>query len=37
MLSGRQLYKCRLWQREDGDLNKVSEKTQMDTLRVPIL
>jgi site-specific recombinase XerD len=33
-LSGRQLHKYRLWRREDGDLNKVSEKTQMDTLRV---
>lgn len=33
-LTGRQLHKYRLWRREDGDLNKVSEKTQMDTLRV---
>ncbi|AKH97562.1 XerC/D-like integrase [Halanaeroarchaeum sulfurireducens] len=33
-LSGRQLHRYRLWRREDGDLNKVSEKTQMDTLRV---
>jgi len=33
-LTGRQLHRYRLWRREDGDLNKVSEKTQMDTLRV---
>jgi len=33
-LSGRQLHRYRLWRRDDGDLNKVSEKTQMDTLRV---
>ena len=33
-LTGRQLHEYRLWRREDGDLNKVSEKTQMDTLRV---
>ena len=33
-LSGRQLHEYRLWRRDDGDLNKVSEKTQMDTLRV---
>ena len=33
-LSGRQLHRYRLWRREDGNLNKVSEKTQMDTLRV---
>ncbi|ERG91260.1 MAG: site-specific recombinase XerD [Haloquadratum walsbyi J07HQW1] len=33
-LTGRQLHRYRLWRREDGDLNKISEKTQMDTLRV---
>lgn len=33
-LTGRQLHRYRLWRREDGNLNKVSEKTQMDTLRV---
>jgi site-specific recombinase XerD len=33
-LNGRQLHRYRLWRREDGDPNKVSEKTQMDTLRV---
>lgn len=33
-LNGRQLHRYRLWRREDGNLNKVSEKTQMDTLRV---
>lgn len=33
-LNGRQLHRYRLWRREDADLNKVSEKTQMDTLRV---
>jgi len=32
-LTGRQLHEYRLWQRDDGDLNKVSEKTQMDSLR----
>jgi len=34
VLSGRKLHEYRLWRREDGDLSKVSEKTQMDTLRV---
>lgn len=33
-LTGRQLHEYRLWRRDDGDLNKVSEKTQMDSLRV---
>ncbi|WP_254767776.1 tyrosine-type recombinase/integrase [Salinilacihabitans rarus] len=33
-LTGRELHAYRLWRREDGDLNRVSEKTQMDTLRV---
>lgn len=32
-LTGRQLHEYRLWRREDGDLNKVNEKTQMDSLR----
>jgi site-specific recombinase XerD len=32
-LNGRLLHEYRLWRREDGDLNKVSEKSQMDTLR----
>ncbi|ELY69953.1 tyrosine-type recombinase/integrase [Natrinema versiforme] len=33
-LTGRDLHQYRLWRRDDGDLNRVSEKTQMDTLRV---
>ncbi len=33
-LTGRLLYEYRIWRRNDGDLNKVSEKTQMATLRV---
>lgn len=33
-LTGRQLHEYRLWRRDDGNLGKVSEKTQMDTLRV---
>lgn len=33
-LDGEDLHDFRLWRRSDGDLNKVSEKTQMDTLRV---
>lgn len=33
-LRGRDLHDYRLWRRVDGDLNTVSEKTQMDTLRV---
>ncbi|WP_233738190.1 tyrosine-type recombinase/integrase [Halocatena pleomorpha] len=33
-LSGRQLHLYRLWRRNEGDLRPVSEKTQMDTLRV---
>ncbi|MFB6083940.1 MAG: tyrosine-type recombinase/integrase [Halorientalis sp.] len=35
-LSGEDLHSYRLWRREDGDLGKVAEKTQMDTLRVYI-
>jgi integrase len=33
-LTGRQLHKYRLWRRNEGDLAPVTEKTQMDTLRV---
>jgi len=33
-LSGRQLQRYRIWRRDEGDLSPVSEKTQMDTLRV---
>lgn len=33
-LTGRQLHRFRLWRRADGDLNKVSEKKQMDTCRI---
>lgn len=33
-LTGRQLHQYRLWRRDEGDLNKVTEKTQMDTIRV---
>lgn len=33
-LTGRRLHEYRLWRRDEGDLNKVTEKTQMDTLRV---
>lgn len=33
-LTGRKLHEFRLWRRQDGDLAKASEKTQMDTLRV---
>lgn len=33
-LTGRLLHKFRLWRRRDGDLNKVSEKKQMDTCRI---
>ena len=33
-LTGRKLQEFRLWRRNVGDLTKVSEKTQMDTLRV---
>ena len=33
-LTGRTLQEYRLWRRNVGDLTKVSEKTQMDTLRV---
>jgi site-specific recombinase XerD len=32
-LTGRKLHEYRLWRREESDLNKVSEKTQMDSLR----
>ncbi|WP_394739455.1 tyrosine-type recombinase/integrase [Natronococcus roseus] len=33
-LSGRTLHKFRLWRKEDGDLNKVSLRTQLKSLRV---
>jgi len=33
-LSGLNLHEYRLWRREDGGINSVTEKTQMDTLRV---
>ncbi|WP_459192051.1 tyrosine-type recombinase/integrase [Halosimplex sp. J119] len=33
-LTGRQLHEYRLWRRNEGDLSPVTEKTQMDTLRV---
>ncbi|WP_373189100.1 tyrosine-type recombinase/integrase [Halolamina sp.] len=33
-LTGRKLQEFRLWRRNDGDLAKVSVKTQVDTLRV---
>lgn len=33
-LSGRDLHRYKLWRREDDDLNNVTLKTQMDTIRV---
>lgn len=33
-LTGRDLHRYKLWRREDGDINRVTLKTQMDTLRV---
>jgi len=33
-LTGRNLHEYRLWRRNEGDLSPVSEKTQMDTVRV---
>lgn len=33
-LGGRQLHEYKLWRREDGGLNRVTLKTQMDTIRV---
>lgn len=33
-LTGRDLYEYRIWRRNDGDLAKTSEKTQMTTIRV---
>jgi integrase len=33
-VTGRDLHRYRLWRRNEGDINKVTEKTQMDTLRV---
>lgn len=33
-ITGRKLHEYKTWRREDGDLNNVTLKTQMDTLRV---
>lgn len=33
-LSGRDMHRYKLWRRDDGDFNKVTVKTQMDTVRV---
>lgn len=33
-ITGRDLHKFKLWRRDDGDLNRVSLKTQIDTIRV---
>ncbi|ATW87227.1 site-specific recombinase XerC [Halohasta litchfieldiae] len=33
-LTGRMLHQYRLWRRDEGDIGVVTEKTQMDTLRV---
>jgi len=33
-ITGRRLHEYRLWRKEDGDLNRVSVRTQMCTLRV---
>lgn len=33
-LTGRALHRYRIWRRDDGDLNRVSEKTQMGSIRV---
>jgi len=33
-LTGRMLHKYRLWRRDEGNISVVTEKTQMDTLRV---
>jgi site-specific recombinase XerD len=33
-LTGRLLHEYRLWRRDEGDINVVTEKTQMDTVRV---
>ncbi|MGB9986558.1 tyrosine-type recombinase/integrase [Salarchaeum japonicum] len=33
-LTGRKLHEFRLWRKEDGDLNAVSLRTQLETLRV---
>jgi site-specific recombinase XerD len=32
-LTGRRLYEYRLWRKDDGDLNPVSLRTQLSTLR----
>ncbi|SFL50730.1 Site-specific recombinase XerD [Halogranum rubrum] len=33
-INGRSVHRYRLWRRDDGDLNNVTLKTQLDTLRV---
>jgi hypothetical protein len=33
-ITGRDLKRYKLWRRDDGDINNVTLKTQMDTLRV---
>ena len=33
-LTGRDMHRYKVWRRDDGDLNSVTLKTQMDTLRV---
>ncbi|UWG47551.1 XerD/XerC family integrase [Halanaeroarchaeum sp. HSR-CO] len=33
-VTGRVLHRFRIWRREEGNLEPVTEKTQMDTLRV---
>lgn len=33
-LTGRDMHRYKLWRRDDGDLNNVTLKTQMDTVRV---
>ena len=33
-ITGRRLHEYRLWRKEDGDLNRVSVRTQMSTLRI---
>ena len=33
-LTGRDMHRYKVWRRDEGDLNRVSVKTQMDTIRV---
>jgi hypothetical protein len=33
-LTGRKFHEYRIWRRNDGDLNRVSERTQMQTVSV---